>query len=187
MDPAEAKELDDEQRTRWNSESWPKRYITSSQVNGMMCGTTPIPSERTKRDKAGNLLFWNKKTVKQFNRYMNARAGVVRKPMTVYRSTHLFPSPTKQPLEEEMTSCMYLSTTTSRKYAKGFHKGSILPFLHVMDVRPGVKIYDMQQEFDTEKENKEKEILIYPKAKLTLKRAVGRTLYWQVTRAAAGR
>ena len=183
MDPAEAKALDDEQRTAWNGESWPKRYITNSRVNGMMCGTTPIPSERKKRDKGGNLLFWNKKTVKQFKRYMNAHAGVVRKPKTVYRSTHLFPSPTKQPLEEEMTSCQYISTTTSRKYAKGFLKGrSILPFLHVMDVRPGVKIYDVQQEFKTKKENREKEIIIYPNSKLTLKRAVGRTLYWTVTK-----
>lgn len=40
MDPAEAKELDDELRTAWNGESWPKRYITNSRVNGMMCGTT---------------------------------------------------------------------------------------------------------------------------------------------------
>jgi hypothetical protein len=101
----------------------------------MMCGTTPIPSERKKRDKVGNLLFWNKKTVKQFNRYMNAHAGVVRKPMTVFRTTLDFPSPAKHPLEEEMKSCQYISTTTSRKYAKSLNKWSILPFLHVMDVR----------------------------------------------------
>ncbi len=182
MDPAEHKEIDDELRTTWNSESWPKRYITNAGVNGMMCGTTPIPSERKKRDKVGNLLFWNKKTVKQFNRYMKAHAGVVRKPMTVYRTTLEFPSPAKQPLEEKMKSCQYISTTTSRKYAKSLNKWSILPFLHVMDVRPGVNIYDVQQEFKTKKENREKEIIIYPKSNLTLKRAVGRTLYWTVTK-----
>jgi hypothetical protein len=181
MDPAEIKELNDEQKSQWDRESWPKRYITTSKVNGMMCGTDPIPSGRKKRDKVGNLLLWNKKTVKQFHRYMSTHAAVVRKPMTVYRATDLFASPTKQLLEEEMKSCQYISTTTSRKYANKLNKGHLLPFLHVMEVRPGVKIYDVQQEFKTKKENREKEIIIYPKSNLTLKRAVGRTLYWKVT------
>ena len=182
MDPAEAKEIDDSIRERWASESWVKRYITASSVNGMMCGTTPIPSERQKRDKVGNLLQWNKKTLRQFQRYMAKNASVVRKPMTLYRKTHNYPSLTKQPLEKELTSCQFVSTSSSRKYADGFGKGqSALPFMHVLDVRPGVKIYDVQQEFKTKKENREKEVILYPKSKLTLKRAVGRTLYWKVT------
>ena len=77
-----------------------------------------------------------------------------------------------------MTNCQYLSTTKSKAIANEFGRKG---YLHVFKLEKGVPIYDMEDIYGPDDPKREKEVLIYPGAKLTLQSVNGRVFTWSVT------
>jgi hypothetical protein len=148
--------------------SWIRRYQQSSaDVNRLLCGISV-------RDTP-----WNKANVKKFLAWSKSVVSVLKKPVTLYRGTSV-ESPTMAPLGPEITSCQFISTSTSRAIAKEFSWPRGSGFLHILKCEPGVRFYNVS--LDPSPDNpavREKEILLYPGTRLRLLGRRGATLTWQ--------
>ena len=151
--------------------SWPKRYLqTSAELNWLLCG---IP--HNKEDS-----LWTPTAVNQFNTFMEKESVVITKPITLYRGTSV-PSPTMSPLANIMVSCQYMSTTKSRAIADEFNwkkKG----YIHILELQPGVRVYDFINDYGDAPVKREQEVLILPGHILTISDINGHTMTWKVSK-----
>jgi hypothetical protein len=153
----------------WDSEpSWIKRYIQSSEINAIMCKNNIFKREHT---------MWTNENIKKFNNFMNKNYTEISKPIKLYRGSWYI-SPTFSPFLENIKNCQYISTSKSKAIASEFtgQRG----YLHIFHLEPGVKIYDLQHDYGDNLIKREKEVLIYPKMKLTLISYKNNILNWKV-------
>ncbi len=148
--------------------NWIKRFQRGTELNAFLCN---VPLYR----KSDTL--WSPTAIRQFKAYMNRVKQAAPDGFTLYRGTTV-PSPTYQPLCVEMINCQFLSTTKSRAIATEFGRKG---YLHILKLEGGVPIYDMKEIYRTDPVKREKEVLIYPGASMTLVGLKGSVFTWKVT------
>ncbi len=153
-----------------NNKSWSKRFQRESwSINAELCGID--------YDKTATL--WNNETIKEFNDFMNKNSTIVNKKITLYRGTENM-SPTMQQLCYPMKNCQYLSTSKSKAIAKEFMGRKNKGYLHIFYCQKGVRIYDMKDDYGSDKVKREKEVLILPNQKLTIFELKKNIVKWNV-------
>lgn len=153
----------------WESEpNWIRRFMRGSEINAFLCDVDVYNQAYT---------LWTPSARRKFVQYMEEVAQTLPKKTVLYRGTSTF-SPTYQPLCETMVNCQFLSTSKSKSIAREFirRKG----YLHVLEVHRGVQVYDLQSIYNENDPSREKEVLIYPGARLELLDISGKTLRWKV-------
>lgn len=154
----------------WKEEpNWIKRFVRGTEINHFLCGLTDMNPANT---------LWTPKAIREFQAYMDSVVTMADKDMILYRGSTV-ESPTMHPLMPEMVNCQYMSTTKSRAIAKEF-AGKKDGYLHVLHVKKGVRLYDLDAIYGENVAKREKEVLIYPGARLVLQGAKGHVLTWDV-------
>lgn len=152
----------------WKQEpNWLKRYMRGSDLNSIMCGINMKDS------------MWTKKTISEFNNYMNLIKQPLKKDTILYRGTYVV-SPTMSPACLSMINCQYMSSSKSLSIAKEF-AGKRGGFIHTFLCKKNVITFDLQHIYEKEDPVREKEVLIYPGQQLTLISKKGNMLTWEVT------
>jgi hypothetical protein len=153
----------------WKQEpNWIKRFQRGTELNAFLCGTPLYRRSDT---------LWTPAAIKQFKTYMNRVKQLAPEGLTLYRGTSM-PSPTYHPLCAEMSNCQFLSTSKSKSIAAEFGRKG---FLHIFKLEKGVAIYDMKDIYGTDPVKREKEVLLYPGATMSLVSLKGNTFTWKVS------
>ena len=152
----------------WKEEkNWVWRYTRGSDLNQIMCG---IPMKDS---------IWTKKHIREFQAHMNHVKQTLEKDTILYRGTRVL-SPTMNEACFTMQNCHYMSTTKSQAIAKEF-AGKKDGYIHKLYCKKGVILYDLQELYDDNPLQREKEVLIYPNHTLSFVNKKGNVLSWIVS------